>query len=108
MGHIIPLQQSGAAEARLGTPGRIVRAKPKIARTAMSLRAMADYASAFGEADAIRCARGWWCLSASTGEIGNRENRHTFVDPISWHNGLQWLPANIYPHRHGSPTIYTY
>ena len=54
---MIPLQQSGAAEARLETPVRSVRPSAKIPRTAVSLRLMPEYASAFAEADAIPVSR---------------------------------------------------
>ena len=57
MGHMIPLQQSGAADARLDTPVRTVRASAKIPRTAVSLRSMPRYANAFAEADAMPVKR---------------------------------------------------
>jgi len=48
-----PLQQFGAAEARVETPVKKARASVKIPKTAVSLRTMA-YATAFAEAKAMR------------------------------------------------------
>jgi len=64
----------------LGMPGRIVRAKAKIARTAMSLRTMADYANAFGEADAIP-----WRVSLNLGLLCYRSRKiQTDPLPVPW------------------------
>lgn len=50
---MIPLQQFGAAAARLKTPVKNVRASAKTARTAVNLRVTGEYGSAFVEGDAM-------------------------------------------------------